>query len=231
MRDDVDADESLDTFDWWAETKLRTIMTEPRRHELLVPGGGVVRLETADFLSTSRFSVKYLDAVGSFPPLPEKGAGKFLRALATNWFSSREVVEASAEAGDRGILLLDIETLLRSAPESDDGLDLERGSVILRPPAGALFVARYLLDRVRRACPVKITPSDFYAALDTLGCENQNVVRIGHWRGRVWLAPMKLVRPDDTAEDPSRCHATDPQANGTSALKHAVTPPRDGMFQ
>lgn len=220
-------DDTEEMFEWWADSKLRTILTEPRRHELTVPGGMVLRLQTSDFLSVGRFAAKYLDAVGAFPPLPDKNGGRFLRALTTRWFAEREVVAATAEAGERGILMLDIETALRGAPESDDGLDLERGSIVMRPPAGGLFIPRVLLDRVRRGCPVKFTPSDFYEALDALGCENQNAVRIGHWRGRVWLAPTRLL----TAPDDVTLSHEPPSESGFRPLKHAVTPPRDGVIQ
>jgi hypothetical protein len=185
---------------WWRKAKLRTILTEPRRHELTLTTGHVVRLAAADFLSVSQFSAKYLDACGSFPELPSKKAGLHLREIASFWFQHREVVSVEDDGTDRGLIASDVRTYLRSAPETEDGADLDRGAIIPRGPAGFLFNARIALDRVRRFCPVKFSPADFHEALRSIGCECQGVVRIGSWRGRAWVAPLTAMHePDPTA--------------------------------
>ncbi len=178
---------------WHEKVRLRTILTEPRQHELLFESGKVLKLTAADFLSVASFQAKFLDAIGSFPEFPDKFPGRFLKEVAARWFANREEVEADEEASDGGMLRADIRTFLRSAPESDDGLDLEHGAVISRRPSGLLFLPRIALDRVRRVCPIKLTPAAFYAALEALGCTSEGVVRIGLWRGRVWHVPLRAL--------------------------------------
>lgn len=183
---------------WWEALKLRTVLTEPRRHELVFPDGRAMRLTASDFLSVAQFSAKYLDAVGSFPELPKKKPAVFLRDISAYWFEHREEIFEVDEASDAGALREDICVCLRSAPESDNGDDIGRGAIIPRPPAGALFAPRPMLDRIRRSCPIKFTPADFYDALRRLGCTSQGKLRIDAWQGRAWLVPQFIL--DDSTE-------------------------------
>lgn len=194
----------LDEF--WAKCKLHTILTDPPRHELKLPSGQVLLLRTPQFFDVGRFTMAFIDTVGSFPPLPDKKPAAFLRDMFRTWLESRTVaVFEDEESGDRGILSGDIRRAIASCPETDDPRDIDRGALCQRDGDSVWVSARILLERVRRACPVKFKPADFYVAFDKLGAKNLGVQRDGGWRGRVWSVPRSLM-PEPVML---------PEANGT----------------
>jgi len=134
------------------------------------------------------------------PQLPEKAAMKFLKEKVKLWFAERVEIAAADEGSDRGLLMADICEALRSAPETDAPQDISRGAVLSLESGEAAFSARRLLERVRRACPVKFSAGDFYSALQDLGCRNPSGIRVDAWVGRAWVAPGKLLRDAVSAE-------------------------------
>jgi hypothetical protein len=200
----------------WSSFQLTTIMTDPPRHELTSPTGGVMRLTTADFLSAATFTSKYLDAFGSLPPLPDKHRAEALRDVLTLLFAARKIITAPVEAGERGTLLEDLRTLLRGAGESDVPSDMVHGALLACTVDGhevRAFHARLLLDRVRRVCPGQLTAPDYYEALRGIGAEQRSAIRVGTWVGRVWIiAPRKLKEPTEPGE------ASEATANSTAGM-------------
>lgn len=180
---------------YWGQCKLTTILTEPPRHELTLPDGKTIRLSSSHFFDVTRFRIAFIDAIGRFPPLPEKKPGQFLADKFRGWLIVRTTVVVADEASDRGTLLGDIHLATMSCPEADDPRDMDRGAVYIRPDGAAWVSARMLLERVRRGCPVKFSPGDFYAALQFLGAKNLHVQRDGTWIGRAWLLPASM-RPE-----------------------------------
>ena len=188
--------------DFWDSCKLVTVLTDPPRHELKLPGGQVLRLRTPHFFDVERFTIAFVDAVGSFPPLPDKKPGPFLREKFRSWLERRGTKVVAEEAGDLGTLLGDIRMALHACPETDDPRDMDRGAIYAREDGAFWVSARILLERVRRACPVKFGPGDFYSALSELGAKNLDVQRDGAWRGRAWSLPKEL-RPEAPALPPA----------------------------
>jgi hypothetical protein len=187
--------EWADLDDFWSGCHMTTIMTDPPRHELKLPSGQTLRLKTGDFFEVRRFTMVFVDAVGSFPPMPQKKAGAFLLDKFRGWLADRTILNVSDEAGDRGTLMGDIRRAIASCPETDDPKDMERGALYSHSDGAIWVVPRILLERVRRACPIKFTPADFYVALKSLGAENLEAQRAPGWRGRVWSIPATL-RPE-----------------------------------
>jgi hypothetical protein len=201
--------------DFWAGCKLTTTLTDPPRHELSLPSGQILRLKTGDFFDVRRFTMVFIDCVGSFPPLPEKKPGVFLRDAFKAWLASRAVVVfAEEEASDRGALVGDIRRAIATCPETEDPRDLDRGALYRRADGDVWVNARILLERVRRACPVKFPPADFYVALASLGAKNLEVQRDQGWRGRAWLVPHKLLPEPELLPEkaaPSSTIVTEPE--------------------
>ena len=189
-----DSDDGVGEVDFWGQCSLTRIMTEPPRYELQVPGGKKIMLRTQHFFEPSAFSVVFIDAVGEFPPLPEKKPAAFLRDTFRALLSRRTDLRVADEASDRGTLLSDIRMGLMACPQSDDPQDIDRGAVFVPPgEPGAWVSARSLMARVQRACPVRFSPADFYAALVSVGMVNLDVKRHEGWRGRVWMVPADLM--------------------------------------
>ena len=184
--------------DFWARCRLRTFLTDPPVHELTLPSGQVLRLKTSDFFDVRRFTLVFIDATGDFPALPEKKPGVFLREAFRGWLHSRSTAHVPAEeASDRGALLGDIRRAISSCPQTEDPRDLDRGAIYTREDGAIWVSARILLERVRRACPAKFAPAEFYLALSALGATNLEVQRDAGWRGRVWSLPTSLL-PEPT---------------------------------
>ena len=189
-----------DDLSYWERCTLTIVHTDPPRHELRLPCGRIMRLKTGDFFDVRRFTILHFDTTISFPPLPEKKQGQFLRALLEQLIAKRTDIEAPAEASDRGMLLSDIGLAIRACPETDEPYDLERGA-LFRTDDGQVWVnARSLLARVYRSCPVKFKPADFFVALRELGLLDLQVRRIGTWRGRVWAVPPSILPEVDALE-------------------------------
>lgn len=217
---DLDALDALEDEDFWAQCRLTTILSSPPRHELVLPGGQVMRLNTGDFFDVETFRVKFIDATGSFPALPEKKTLPFLRDLFRGWLETRSTRALADEASDRGTLIGDIRIALLNAPETDDPIDMLRGALHPREDGSAWVNARVLFERVRRSCPVKVAPAEFYEALSALGMSNLDVQRLGGrggWRGRVWTVPAEL-RPEA------------PEFQGAPELPTAPATPEQGAF-
>ena len=180
--------------DFWGGCQMKRIMTDPPRYELTVPSGHVLSLRTGHFFNATRFTTTYVDAVGEFPPLPDKKKEQFLQALLVRLLEKKIDIEVGSEASDHGTLLSDVAMSLASCPQSEDVRDIDRGA-LFQPPetAGCWVNARILMVKVSRSCPVKFNPGDFYAALVKLGLSNLDVRRHDGWRGRVWLVPLTLV--------------------------------------
>ena len=191
---DAEPEESYeDTY--WRECSLRVIMTDPPGFELQLPGAGpVIRLRAAHFFNVPKFTLAFVESTMGFPPLPREKPGVFLQNVFRALLEDRTEVPIADEAGNRGTLLGDIRLAISACPEADDPRDVDRGLLFPAPEgAGAWVNARSLLARTARACPVKFTPSDFYAALVSLGLKNLGPVRRDGWQGRVWLVPPSLV--------------------------------------
>jgi hypothetical protein len=182
---------SIDAL-WWRSARLRTTLTEPRRHELIVDGHTVTLL-AGDFLSVHKFTTRYLDAIGSFPVFPPEKQARFLRDISEYWFANREEVEEVEEASEAGSLRADIRDALRSSPVTEQAGDLDRGAVLDRGPTGALFAVSPLHHRCRRHALVTFTPAQFYSALRELGCKPQGQLRIDNVRVSAWLAPRAVM--------------------------------------
>jgi hypothetical protein len=190
--------------DYWSKCRLTTVLTDPPRHELLLPSGQLLRLRTPQFFEVDKFTIVFVDAVGSFPPLPRKNPAGFLREKFRLWLEERATKDVATEASDRGTLLSDIRLALASCPQTDDARDLDRGSLFPREDGTAWVSARVLLERVRRACPVRFSPADFYAGLLDLGFLNLDVQREEGWRGRVWSVPRDLCPEKPTVTKVAR---------------------------
>jgi hypothetical protein len=204
--------------DFWGTCKLTTTLTDPPRHELLLPSGQVLRLRTSDFFDPKRFTLAFVDSVGSFPPLPEKKPGKFLLECFRKWLDDRVAIAMpDEESGDRGALVGDIRRAIASCPDTDDPRDLDRGALYRREDGSIWVNARILLERVRRACPVKFTPADFYVALTSVGLINLEVKREAGWRGRAWSVPPSLIPEPTLLPEPA-------------ATPGPVTEPGQGTF-
>jgi hypothetical protein len=209
-----------DGDDFWSLCKLTTTLTDPPRHELSLPSGHVLRLKTADFFDSKRFTLAFVDVVGSFPPLPEKKAGKFLLEQFRRWLDKRVAIPMpEEESGDRGALWGDIRRAISSCPETDDPRDLDRGALYRREDGAIWINARILLERVRRVCPVKFAPADFYVALGGVGMTNLDVQRDRGWRGRVWSVPISLI-PEPTLL-PAK-HPDTERPSGVTAHPHGA---------
>jgi hypothetical protein len=185
-----------DVGDFWDECSLMTVLTDPPTHELKLPGGQVVRLKTAAFFDVDRFSIAFVDAVGSMPPLPQdpRKQRQFLKEKFAGWLADRTTQVIGPEAGDRGTLMQDIATAIGHCAETEDPPDIDRGAVYL-DEAGPMVSGRLLLERVRRGCAVPFAPAEFYKALVDLGCTNLGDVRLGKpeaWHGRAWRIPAAL---------------------------------------
>jgi len=188
-------DPELAALEWWAKCNLRTTTSEPRVHVLTLPDGKSLELSTVQMLNPTMIRARMLDQVGVLPPLPSKGAAAFLRVVFAEIFSRREKVDAPEEASEEGTLRGDVEAVLRGAPRSDDPRDIERGAFVLID-GDMMFSARMVYERVRRVCPVKVTPQALYAALIAVGCSTRGKVRSKGWRGRAWAAPAQLFALD-----------------------------------
>ncbi len=182
--------------EYWAGCRLTTIATVPPEHNLTLPCGTVLRLRTGHFFDLARFEIAFIDATGTFPPLPDdrKKARGRLRWMLRVWLAGREVQTLADEASDRGTLLDDIRQAIVDSPRSDDSVDLDRGALVARDSGGALLRVRPLLDRVRHRCPVRFSPADFYSALAELGLTNLGPSHVpGRGTLRVWLVPQDLL--------------------------------------
>ena len=195
MSDDSEqAPEFEAEVDFWDGCELQRVMTDPPRYVLTIPGGQAIRLKTRHFFAPAEFSAAYIDVVGAFPPLPEKGKGLFLQDVFRRLLEDRRDVPVADEAGDHGMLLEDIRLSIAACPQSDDPRDLERGALYQPAPHEPAWLnARSLFARVARACPVKFGPGDFYAALSDLGLLSLGPKRAASWQGRVWSVPVTLV--------------------------------------
>lgn len=215
---------------FWDSCKLTTVLTEPPRHELKLPAGQIVRLRTAQFFDVPGFTVAFVDATGAFPPLPNQRAAAYLKNKFKAWLEARETRYVAEEAGDRGTLLGDIRMAIAASPETDDPRDMDRGALFANPDGSVWVSGRILMERVRRACPVKFTAADFYTALGDLGAKNMDAQRIGLWRGRAWTVPQAL-RPElpalPAAEMNGHAHHAD-DLNGGAAVGHEE--PEPGLF-
>ena len=180
---------------WFGSCKLRTILTRPRRHELTCPGGQRVVLSTEDLLSVPRFITAFVDEVGSFPPLPKKGAAKLLREMTAHWLEHRETVVVDEEAGQFGLLVAEIRRSLVGASESDDPKHLALGAVIAMDDGDRLFAPRPIMVRVRAGGLCQFRPGEFYAALRELGCTQRDSNFVKGVRARAWRAPAVMWMP------------------------------------
>jgi len=80
---------------WWLQCKLRTTLSEPRVHELQIPSGERLVLSGKQMLSPIELRSAFLDAVGTLPPLPLKGARVFLLEVVEHLLKGRETSGAS----------------------------------------------------------------------------------------------------------------------------------------
>ena len=193
---------------WWLSCELTTTMSDPRRHDLKIPEGDVVSMTTKQMLSAVECRARILDAAGVLPPLPDKGAAAFLRAVWPVLFKKRRIVVAPIEASAAGTLRGDVMSCLQSAPQSEDAAAMGRGAVCVRDDGARIFAARTFYEKVRRFCPVSFSPAEFYGALHEIGCVNLETVRVAGWRGRAWSAPAALFEvpqdlPEKATEDPA----------------------------
>lgn len=180
--------------DFWSKCHLHTILTDPPMHQLKLPAGQILRLRTPQFFDAGRFTMAFVDVVGSFPPFPVKKAGPFLLDMFKQWLEARTVgAVEEEESGDRGALLGDIRRAIDSCPETNDPRDLDRGSLYELENGEVWISARILLERVKRACPAKFTPAEFYVAFGDLGAKSLGIQRDAGWRGRVWSVPRSLL--------------------------------------
>jgi len=220
---------------WWNKCKLRSTLSDPPVHTLTTPAGAIV-VPTEAMLSPAKLRVAFIDGLGLLPPLPEKNAPAFLREQWRVLLRKRETIAAVLEASNRGTLRSDVAIALRHCPPSDDGLDMERGAILeVRGEdtrvTERLVNARVLYERVRRACPIRFTPAEFYVVLQELGCEHIEKRRVGKWRGRCWSVPAELVEdpPEELSsgtEAATGVHATvaplevRPEADPTEDMEH-----------
>jgi hypothetical protein len=182
--------------DFWDRCELTRIMTDPPSYELKLPSGHVLQLRSSHFFKVASFTQAFVDATATFPPLPQKGAGAFLLDVFQRLLESRKDIEMVSEAGEFGTICGDIKLAILACPVSDDPIDIDRGAIFPAPDAeaaGGWLNARCLLARVQRACPVKVTPSGFYLALNRLGLRHLGPKRAGGWQGRVWFVPPALL--------------------------------------
>ena len=224
-----------ETEDFWAQCSLTTLLGEVPTHHLLLPGQQQLVLQTRDFFDVTRFSIAFIDAVGSFPPLPKKKPAPFLRGMFETWLSLRRTIEVhEEEGGARGMLLGDIRRAILALAETDDPRDMARGSIYPRPDGAAWINGRVLLDRVTRSCPTKFTAFEFYSVLtDAGGISLREPQRAEGWRGRVWLIPAALrpsleVGPDAAPELPAAAPPAPPSDSGPSLFGEYLESALDG---
>lgn len=216
----IDGDSSLAYF---ATFKLRTILTRPRRHELICPGAGQrVVLTTEDLLSVPRFTAAFVDEVGSFPPLPKKDAAKLWRSIVKNWLENRETVDVGDEGSQFGLLAAEIQRSLLAASETDDPADLAHGGVLVLQDGDRLFSPRPIMVRVRAGGLVQFRAGEFYAGLRELGCEQHKSTFVRGQRTRAWRAPAVLwLQPPKEDPEPAG-GAPPPNGNGASGRALAL---------
>jgi hypothetical protein len=182
--------------DYWEECSLRVVLTDPPTFELQLPGEGarVVRLRAGHFFNVAKFTLAFVEATLTFPPLPNEKPGAFLMDVFRRLLADRVEVPVAEEAGNRGTMLGDIRLAIAACPEAEDPRDIDRGLLYPSPEgAGAWVNARSLMARTARGCPVKFTPAEFYSALVTIGLSNLGPRRRDGWQGRVWLVPPSLL--------------------------------------
>ena len=211
--------------DFWDECSLTVVRTDPPRYELKLPQGLVLRLRVGHWFDVTRFTMAYVDVVGAFPPLPSEKPGGFLKELFQRLLEDRRDVEVAEEASDRGTLLGDIRLGILACPQTDDPRDIDRGNLFSVPDGeGAWLSGRSLLARVARACPVRFTPGDFYAALTELGLTNLGPRRHDGWQGRVWLVPSALLPTVTVMPAPRVPPKLNGHTNGTTTPAQADLP-------
>ena len=185
--------------DFWERCEIRRYMTEPPRYDLHLPGGQVVAgLKTWQFFDATALEIRYIEATGAFPPLPEKRPGKFLREMFKRLLERRVDVEVAAEASAAGSLLDEVRMVVRACAQGGEPEDMAHGATFLVPDtdadcAGEIWInSRELLTKVQRSSPFKFDAPEFYLALQAAGLRNRGVQRMLGWRGRVWTVPPEL---------------------------------------
>jgi hypothetical protein len=180
--------------DFWGDCLLTRILTDPPQYDLRLPDGKSLRLRTSHFFNVAAFTIAWVDATGTFPPLPQKKPGPFLQDVFRRLLEDRRETMMPAEASARGTLADDIRSAILACPQTDDPNDIPRGSLFLAPDGtGAWLSSRSLLARVGRACPVKFTPADFYLGIVEAGLVDLGKLRHIGWQGRAWLVPHNLL--------------------------------------
>ncbi|MBK9000882.1 MAG: hypothetical protein IPM35_34615 [Myxococcales bacterium] len=208
-------DAEADCIDFTVE-KLVIRNSEPPFYHLSISGKPLV-LTSDQFLMPQHFRRRFMEVFQRVPRLPKGKKCRPWLELVNSWLVKAEVQEQPPEASERGMLKLEIVSIIDDMGEAEAPEDLERGKTHIVDGRRS-FRARHLRLKLREQGHGDVGMHTLCDVLRDLGCSSERV-RFGGKRVRLWVAPSSWPETVDEPDLPE----SPPPSNADGAPEEADT--------